>query len=221
MLDPLPILFEEESHRYLWEPTQTWMTDSVTSVTGFDMPEKKRLAIEAHKHKWAPRGIAVHSALERFFCTMDFCKDDSKNKPRKEYFIDEYPEYAKWIEPLLDHPFIRDHFEPIAVEYRVCDLKNTIGGTLDALGVDKRTGNKVLIDLKTQSSARANTYSTDQQLGAYLSMLVDHHAMKIDECRTVWSRPEKTYVGEIQDPDQCLEAWVDKLDLFKMTKEAF
>ena len=207
MLDPLPIIFEEESHRYLWEPTQTWMTDSVTSVTGFDMPEKKRLAIEAHKHKWAPRGIAVHSALEKFFKKIDI--------------IPEYNEYDKWIWPLLDHPFIRDHFEPIAVEYRVCDLKNTIGGTLDALGVDKRTGNKVLIDLKTQSSARANTYSTDQQLGAYLSMLIDHHAMKIDECRTVWSRPEKTYVGEIQDPDQCLEAWVDKLDLFKMTKEAF
>ena len=207
MLDPLPIIFEEESHRYLWEPTQTWMTDSVTSVTGFDMPEKKRLAIEAHKHKWAPRGIAVHSALEKFFKKIDI--------------IPEYNEYDKWIWPLLDHPFIRDHFEPIAVEYRVCDLKNTIGGTLDALGVDKRTGNKVLIDLKTQSSARANTYNTDQQLGAYLSMLIDHHAMKIDECRTVWSRPEKTYVGEIQDPDQCLEAWVDKLDLFKMTKEAF
>ena len=207
MLDPLPIIFEEESHRYLWEPTQTWMTDSVTSVTGFDMPEKKRLAIEAHKHKWAPRGIAVHSALEKFFKKIDI--------------IPEYNEYDKWIWPLLDHPFIRDHFEPIAVEYRVCDLKNTIGGTLDALGVDKRTGNKVLIDLKTQSSARANTYNTDEQLGAYLSMLIDHHAMKIDECRTVWSRPEKTYVGEIQDPDQCLEAWVDKLDLFKMTKEAF
>ena len=207
MLDPLPIIFDEESHRYLWEPTQTWMTDSVTSVTGFDMPEKKRLAIEAHKHKWAPRGIAVHSALEKFFKKIDI--------------IPEYNEYDKWIEPLLDHPFIRDHFEPIAVEYRVCDLKNTIGGTLDALGVDKRTGNKVLIDLKTQSSARANTYNTDEQLGAYLSMLIDHHAMKIDECRTVWSRPEKTYVGEIQDPDQCLEAWVDKLDLFKMTKEAF
>ena len=207
MLDPLPIIFDEESHRYLWEPTQTWMTDSVTSVTGFDMPEKKRLAIEAHKHKWAPRGIAVHSALEKFFKKIDI--------------IPEYNEYDKWIWPLLDHPFIRDHFEPIAVEYRVCDLKNTIGGTLDALGVDKRTGNKVLIDLKTQSSARANTYNTDEQLGAYLSMLIDHHAMKIDECRTVWSRPEKTYVGEIQDPDQCLEAWVDKLDLFKMTKEAF
>ena len=206
MLDPLPILFEEESHRYLWEPTQTWMTDSVTSVTGFDMPEKKRLAIEAHKHKWAPRGIAVHSALENFFKGNVVSLDN---------------EYANWIQPLIDHPFIHDHFEPIAVEYRVCDLKNTIGGTLDALGVDKRTGNKVLIDLKTQSSARANTYSTDQQLGAYLSMLVDHHGLKIDECRTVWSRPEKTYVGEIQDPDQCLEAWVDKLDLFKMTKEAF
>ena len=212
MLDPLPILFEEESHRYLWEPTQTWMTDSVTSVTGFDMPEKKRLAIEAHKHKWAPRGTAVHAALENFFNEEVF---------DKVKIIPQYHDYEAWINPLLDHPFIRDHFEPIAVEYRVCDLKNTIGGTLDALGVDKRTGNKVLIDLKTQSSARANTYNTDQQLGAYLSMLIDHHAMKIDECRTVWSRPEKTYVGEIQDPDQCLEAWVDKLDLFKMTKEAF
>ena len=209
MLNPLPILFEEESHRYLWEPTQTWMTDSVTSVTGFDMPEKKRLAIEAHKHKWAPRGTAVHAALENFL------------KKSVDDFMPTGSEYASWIYPLLSHPFFTQHFEPIAVEYRVCDLKNTIGGTLDALGVDKRTGNKVLIDLKTQSSARANTYSTDQQLGAYLSMLVDHHGLKIDECRTVWSRPEKTFVGDIQDPDQCLEAWVDKLDLFKMTKEAF
>ena len=210
MLKKLPILFEEESHRYCWEPTKTWMTDSVTSVTGFDMPAKKRAAIEAQKHKWAPRGTAVHLALER------------RLKQSVDDFMETGSEYASWIYPLLSHPFITEHFEPIAVEYRVCDLKNTIGGTLDALGIDKRTGKKVLIDLKTQSSQRASTYSTDEQLGAYLSMLLDHHPrMMIEECRTIWCRPEKTFVGEIQTPDQCLEAWVDKLDLFKMTKEPF
>ena len=212
MLKKLPILFDEESHRYCWKPTQTWMTDSVTSVTGFDMPAKKRAAIDAQKHKWAPRGTAVHLALE------DFLK-----LPENDFLIMKTDsEYSDWINPLLTHPFLTEHFEPIAVEYRVCDLKNTIGGTLDALGIDKRTGKKVLIDLKTQSSQRASTYSTDEQLGAYLSMLLEHHPrMMIEECRTIWCRPEKTFVGEIQTPDQCLEAWVDKLDLFKMTKEPF
>ena len=216
MLKKLPILFEEESHRYCWEPTKTWMTDSVTSVTGFNMSEKKRAAINAQKHKWAPRGTAVHLALEKFL-----------KQPEDNFLGDRTPvqadtDYEEWIYPLLTHPFLTEHFEPIAVEYRVCDLKNTIGGTLDALGIDKRTGKKVLIDLKTQSSQRASTYSTDEQLGAYLSMLLEHHPrMMIEECRTIWCRPEKTFVGEIQTPDQCLEAWVDKLDLFKMTKEPF
>ena len=66
LINPLPIEFDEETHRYIWTPTNETMANSVTSITGFDMPESKRKSIEQFKHIWAPRGTAVHKALELF-----------------------------------------------------------------------------------------------------------------------------------------------------------
>ena len=65
-LKPLPIKFDKESHRYIWEPTGEVFTHSVTGITGFDMDEKKKIAIERTKKYWAPRGTAVHSIFEWF-----------------------------------------------------------------------------------------------------------------------------------------------------------
>ena len=48
-LTPLPIKFDKESHRYIWEPTGEIFTHSVTGITGFDMDEKKKIAIERTK----------------------------------------------------------------------------------------------------------------------------------------------------------------------------
>ena len=100
------------------------------------------------------------------------------------------------------------------------DLKNSIGGTLDAYGIDTRTNKKVLMDLKTQSNPNANAYNTNEQLGAYYSML-SSNGIQVDECRTVWCRPNKTVVGEYQDPQQCYSDWVDKLDIWRMYQEEF
>ena len=204
-LDSLPIEFDEETHRYIWTPTNEIMINSVTSITGFDMPADKRKSIESFKHIWAPRGTAVHKALECFLLKKDISDDTT---------------YDDWIVPLLSHQYFQEFFEPLAVEYRVVDLKHSIGGTLDAYGIDKRTNKRVLMDLKTQSNPNANAYSTNEQLGGYYSMLMKND-IQVDECRTVWCRPNKTTVGEFQDPAKCYSDWVDKLDIWKMYQEEF
>ena len=48
-LKPLPIKFDKESHRYIWEPTGEVFTHSVTGITGFDMDEKKKLPLKEPK----------------------------------------------------------------------------------------------------------------------------------------------------------------------------
>ena len=210
-LKPLPIVFDKESHRYIWKPTGEVFTHSVTGITGFDMDEKKKIAIARTKKYWAPRGTTVHSAFESFL-----------NRD-KEHFIDipkEWDKYEEWIYPLLQHQYISNDFQPIATEFTVCDRKNGIAGTFDAFGYDQRTNKYVLVDLKTQSNKNANAYNTDEQLGAYASMLIEM-GVWIDECRTIWCRPEKTVVGEYQDVSTCLEAWHSKLGYWKMMQEEF
>ena len=215
-LKPLPIVFDKESHRYIWEPTGEIFTHSVTGITGFNMDEKKKIAIERTKKYWAPRGTSVHLAFETFL--------KNKNILEKENNFYNFPseliKYADWIEPLIHHQYIYKDFHPIATEFTVCDRKNGIAGTFDAFGFDTRTEKYVLLDLKTQSNKNANAYNTDEQLGAYASMLISL-GVWIDECRTIWCRPEKTVVGEYQDVSTCLDAWNSKLGFWKMMQEEF
>ena len=118
---------------------------SVTGILSVNKTAAQLANIERHKSSWAPRGTHVHAALEHKLRGLPFDLD---------------PVYAEWTAPLLAHPFW-ETFQPLAVEYRVCDLKRGIGGSLDALGVDGFTGRTVLLDLKSQSSAKYGTYSTD------------------------------------------------------------
>ena len=41
--------------------------------------------------------------------------------------------YDEWVRPLLEYP-LWETFEPIALEYSVCDIRRGIGGSLDVLG---------------------------------------------------------------------------------------
>ena len=221
LINPLPIEFDEETHRYIWTPTNEIMANSVTSITGFDMPESKRKSIEQFKHIWAPRGTAVHKALEWFLKnkkTLNWVGVLGLEVPETLY--KSWENYIDWIKPLLEHEYIFKDFEPLAVEYRVVDLKNSIGGTLDAYGIDTRTNKTVLMDLKTQSNPNANAYNTNEQLGDYYSML-SSNGIQVDECRTIWCRPNKTVVGEYQNPAQCYSDWIDKLDIWRMYQEEF
>ena len=190
-LDPLPIEFNEETHTYRWLPTGERMGTSVTSVLSVNKTAAQLANIEKHKASWQPRGTHVHGCLERMLLQQP---------------IKGHEKYMDWIEPLIAHPFW-ETFQPLAVEYRVCDLKRGIGGSMDALGIDGFTGRTVLLDLKSQSSAKYGTYSTDAQLGAYLQMLQQHHNIQIDELLTVWARPGECLIGDPQDPDECIDEW--------------
>jgi hypothetical protein len=202
MLDPLPLHFDEAAHRYCWTPTGEWLAYSVTRVKAVEMSAKQRAALDKTKPIWEPRGKHVHACLETFLLG--------------EALLDP-GDYGEWVAPLLDHP-IWKRVEPVAVEHRLCDLKHSIGGSCDALVRDKANGNLLLLDLKTQSSERASTYDTSVQLGGYLSMLIDHYRLDVADCLTVWSRPGKALVTRAK-PDDCLGAWVDALDAFKLRQD--
>jgi hypothetical protein len=207
-LEPLPIDFDEASHRYTWRPTGEVMPYSVTTVTSWDMSADKRANIDATRDQWERRGNACHHALESLLTGQPFRQDD----------LDEFDE---WITPLLDHAFWKD-FEVLASEFRMIDLKRGLAGSCDAIGIYK--GKTILLDLKSQKGT-GKPYSTNRQLGGYIALLYGDECHKngtsklwIDECRTVWARPGKTTVGKAQDPTRCLLEFCDAWDMFQFTK---
>ena len=200
-LEPLPIEFDPEAHRYTWLPTGERLCLSVTGVLKASKDKQTLSIFEKTKSVWAPRGTFVHAALENFL----------KGQPKQELLGSPYDDY---VEPLLNYP-LWDYFEPLALEYRVCDLRRNLGGSLDVLGYDHRVDRMVLLDLKTLGKGR-KPYSTDAQLGGYLSMLIDHHKLVVDECLTMWSQPGEAHLGISQPPDRCLVAWEDAYDIWKM-----
>ena len=200
-LEPLPIEFDEAKHQYRWLPTGEVMSISTTGVLSASKDAKALEAIERTKAIWAPRGTHVHWCLEQFL----------KGRPKSELMGGEYDNY---VGKLLDYP-LWETFEPIALEYRLCDLRKNCGASLDVLGYDHQLERLCLMDLKTLGKS-GRPYSTDAQLGSYLSMLIDHHKLVVDECLTVWCGPGETHLGSPQPPDRCLQAWEDAYDLWQM-----
>ena len=173
------------------------------SVTGVLSASKSKRTLQTFartKSTWAPRGTRVHRCLELFL----------KGEPAHTLLDGEYDD---WIQPLLEYP-LWEHFEPIALEYRVCDLRRNLGGSLDVLGYDHFVDRMVLLDLKTLGKG-GKQYSTDAQLGGYLSMLIDHHKLVVDDCLTMWSGFGEAHLGASQPPDRCLYAWEGAYDIWK------
>lgn len=203
-LAPLPIAFDPVSHSYTWTPTGQRLTQSVTGILRASKPKSALRTFEKTKHIWAPRGTFVHSCLEQFLSGVAY--DELINSP-----------YDDWVVPLLNYP-LWEQFEPLALEYRVCDLQRNIGGSLDVLGFDHLTDRVVLLDLKTMGRG-GKEYSTDAQLGGYLSMLIDRQKMVVDECLTIWAGKGSTHLGKAQTPAQCLDAWETAYDIWSKSVE--
>jgi len=202
LLKRQPIEFNEAAHTYRWLPTNELMGASVTEVCSVNKTQSELYNIKKHRSSWEPRGKHIHAVA-------------AAKQQRLPFEIK--PDYLDWANPMLAHPFWKT-FEPLAVEYAMCDLRRGIGGTLDSFGIDHLTGKKVLVDLKSQSRAKARPYSTDVQMGGYLSMLIPILAklkrldLSPDECLTLWVRPGKCVLGDPQDPDECLMAWEDSYE---------
>ena len=204
-LKPLPIFRDNKRHQYCWEPTGEWLAYSTTRITGADKTPEQMANIERYRHIWEPRGVHVHYCLEQFLLGNDH--PDPKD-------------YKDWVDPLLSDPFW-NNFETWAVEYMIADLEKSVGGQFDVLGYDHNENKLLLIDLKTQSKSNKKTYNTDAQLGSYVEALANQQNIKVDACKTIWSRPNKCIIGEDQDPLTCRLAWHDSWEKFNLQSASF
>jgi hypothetical protein len=205
MLEPIKGLeFLEDVHRYRYN--DSWMLHSVTGVLSFGMEAVVKAQIEATRdgpYGWAERGKLVHCALEHHFLGA------AEINPGR---------YEQWIQPLLGNWLVTDS-TPLAVEYRVCDPRISLGGSFDFLV--EHEGQTILGDLKTVSSESAakKRRAAKAQLGGYLRMLNIHHPrLWIDRCVTLVSGPGIAKVIT-SEPDDCIAAWDDAWGRFAVHLE--
>jgi|TARA_R100000084_G_scaffold105597_1_gene63148 hypothetical protein len=206
MIKKIPGLsFFPEWHRYRYKAE--WLARSVTGVLGAKLAPEALANIMRYKDGpdgWAARGEQVHGALESYL------------KGEQLEFAERW---ADWVDPIIECELFKDA-QVIATEYRLCDAKKSIGGSFDFL-LKTSTGEIVLGDLKTVGSkSRArNREPATEQLGAYLAMLIDHHpALHVDKCVTVVSGPKECRVIR-QNPDECVEPWLDSWDRYQFELE--
>ena len=130
-------------------------------------------------------------------------------------------DYSEWTQALQNCWLLRDS-EPLAVEYRLCDARKGIGGSFDFLLRSPR-GKVILGDLKTVGNVTAvdRRQPAKAKLGGYLAMLIDHHPkLTVDGCYTVVVGPGSCRLIQ-NEPNECLMAWVDAWDAFKLMELPF
>ena len=202
LLDPIPGLeFFSDLHRYRYKGR--WLPFSVSRIASPVSPEVE-LRFEATRHIGEPRGNAVHEYCEALLTGQERVKD----------------EFSEWTDALDKCSLLRES-EVVAAEYRMCDARKGVGGSFDFL-LRKPNGQLVLGDLKTVGSASAvsKRQPAKAQLGGYAAMLIDHHKLHIDLCCTLVCGPGKTRILE-QKTDECVSAWVDAWDFFKLDQGLF
>ena len=206
MLQPNPNLkFDPIKHQYtvFGEPVP-W---SVTGITSHDMDPKVKAIIDKTKDKWSVRGNTIHECLEAHLTgAAELNAGD----------------YTEWVKPLLEHP-LWSQFEAIGVEHRMVSPDRFYAGSIDVLlkGNDKNgEPQTILADLKTLSSKRSPTRSISKQAGAYICLLADVERIQVDKVLGVFSKPGSVEIT-VEDPQDCIDAWLDCLDAFKKWKPSF
>ena len=198
LLKPISGLqFNSDLHRYRYNGR--WLPFSVSRITNRTTPEQEA-QFERTKHIWAPRGTTIHAFCEAMLLGEELPETD----------------YTAWTDELQECWLLRDS-DALAVEYRLCDARKGVGGSFDFL-LRTSNGKIVLGDLKTvgSNSGVSQRKPATAQLGGYLAMLIDHHPMiTVDWCYTVVVGPGRCRVIQ-SEPDDCLGAWVDAWDAFKV-----
>ena len=198
--------FNPQTHRYSYRGET--LPISVTSILSHDMLDSVRQRIEETKHLWEPRGNHLHNLVE--------CHLNGEAELN-------WGDYSEWAEPLLSHP-IFNRYKAIATEYRLVDKRRRYAGSLDFLlaGETPSGEPKVLLgDLKSKQRLNSAVGDHRAQLGAYYSMLIQHHPyLIVDQCIVVNSFPGKVEIS-VYEPQQCLEAWDDRYQAFCEWKPSF
>lgn len=203
LLKPIPDLeFFDDLHKYRYKGR--WLPFSVSRIASPASPEAQ-YRFEQTRHIWEPRGNAVHAYCEALLTDQELPET----------------EYEDWTQALEDCWLLKD-CEVLAAEYRCCDPHKGVGGSFDFL-LRSSTGKVCLGDLKTvgTKSAVKRRKPATAQLGGYLAMLQDFHpTLWIDSCYTLVCGPGESRLIE-NKPDECLGAWVDAWDIFKVEHAPF
>lgn len=202
-LEPVEgLVFFEDIHRYQYKGN--WLPFSVSQIASPATPDMKRRFDET-RHVWEPRGNQVHGFLEAYLDSGTLNETD----------------YSEWTEPLSDCWLVKDG-RTIATEYSVCDPRKGVGGSFDFL-LESSNGKIVLGDLKTvgSESAVSTRQPAKAQLGGYLAMLIDTRPdVCVDWCYTVVSGPGRCRLIQ-STPDECLMAWLDAWERFRVFANVF
>ena len=225
LLKPLPIVRDEETHKYLNTETDEWLAYSTTGVCN-ELTEEAKENIEAYRYIWQPRGETVHECLQEKML-------GSGNINSKDY--------EDWVGPLLSHELFT-HFEPMAVELMMSIPDKSVGGQLDLLGYDTKTKQVRLIDLKTKGNSKYDIkkrkkdglihledidmywkepYLTDKQLGCYVEMLRLNYNLVPDVCNTIWAYEGRCILNNEQPTERCEAAWQEAWEKFESEQELF
>ena len=200
------LTFDEATHRYSYRGET--LPISVTSILSFDMTEFVKKKIAETKHLWEPRGNLLHNLVESHLCGEAQVA---------------WGEYEEWGRPLLAHPIL-NRYKAIATEYRLVDKRKRYAGSLDFLmaGETPSGEHKVWLgDLKSKQRANSSIGDHRAQLGAYVSMLMQHHpSLVVDECVVVNSFPGRVEIS-VHTVQDCLAAWDDKFQAFQDWKPSF
>ena len=197
MLDPIPDLeFFPDAHRYRWR--SDWVLHNVSEVVSHDLSPFAKDAMEKHRHGpdgWELRGRVLHRVLQAHLENQPSVYEDR---------------WDPWIEPLLSDPLFQG-IETLATEYLLVDRYRSVAGSCDFVIRYKDDPTFVILgDLKTVSSKKAvsSRKSPLAQLGAYARMCMQFNPkVRITECVTVISGPEKCKVRRHSPEDDCIPAW--------------
>jgi hypothetical protein len=159
--------------------------------------------INATRPEWAPRGTAIHKALE-LHLWGNHHPDGDQGAAAAAIASDEFELYREWIDPLLTHP-LWNVVEVIATEMALCSRSINVAGTFDGAFLVPETGKATLFDLKTQKRADAGPYCTKAQLGCYIAMAAEQ-GITFDRALTLWSKPG-TVRMQAHGAQECLKAW--------------
>lgn len=192
ILQPIPFLkMDELSHRYSYK--ESFLDGSISQVVN-PMTAEERSWIERKYPEAAPRGTAIHRALEIFLNTGQTSQEIFRGEEGNNLLP-----YRDWIDPLLTH-HIWDTHSPIASEYMVIDPDASLAGCMDAILINEDKGSPLygsllLLDLKTKSKPDSRPPNAAKQLGGYINLLrttsPDHadFADQIKQVAIICNRP--------------------------------
>ena len=207
-LEPIPNLHLRHSDHTYWLGDHLFHK-STTGVLSFSKGRVALAQIEATRSEWAPRGTAIHKALEVGLLGR-FHPDGDRGASEALLAAPEFDPYREWIDPLLSH-HLWDAVQVCASEMALCDLDRNIAGTFDG-AYETPTGTRVLFDLKTQKRPDASPYCTKAQLGCYIGM-AEASGLHFDRAVTIWSKPGRVMVQR-HPRDECLDAWEKAWDAY-------